>query len=65
MVASGHPYRLGRMKDHFNGQLETCLKFKKVTIEEHLVVFLEYQAWIRFGNMERGVGKPSKENNVK
>jgi hypothetical protein len=65
MVADGHPYRLARMKDHFNGQLETCLKLKNVTIKEHLAMFLEYQAWVGFGNREGGVGKPLKENNVK
>lgn len=53
------------MKDHFSGQLETCLKLKRVTTKEQLATFLEYQTWVKSGNREGGVGEPSKEHGVK
>jgi hypothetical protein len=53
------------MKGHFNGQLETCVKLKRVTTKEQLVAFLEYQAWVESRNKEGGVGDPSKQHGVK
>jgi hypothetical protein len=35
-LLEGHPYKLARMKDHFNGQLETCGKPNPIIAEEQL-----------------------------
>ncbi len=56
---------LARMKDHFDGQIETHSKPRTVTTKEHLARTKEYQDWLNMGNKHNGVGDPSKEHGVK
>jgi len=64
-LTEGHPYKLARMKDHFDGQIETRNKPINVTTEEQLAQAMEYQDWLNTGNNYNGVGDPSKEHGVK
>jgi hypothetical protein len=64
-LPDGHPYKLARMKSHFNGQLETWSIPKSVIVEEQLATTTKYQSWLRLGNRDGGVGDPSKQRGVK
>jgi len=60
-----HPYKTTKMKDHFNGQLETCPKLKIVMIDEQLAWVVKYKSWLEVGGKAGGIGDPSKEHGVK
>jgi hypothetical protein len=53
------------MKDHFNGQLETCLKPKIVIVDEQLALVVKYKSWLELGGRDGGIGDPSKKHNLK
>ncbi len=59
-----NPYRSTRMKDHFNGQMETRSRPQTVSAEEQLKKAMQYQAWLNEGNKEGSIGDPSKDHGV-
>lgn len=53
------------MKDHFDGQMETCSRPQTVSAEEQLKKAMQYQVWLNEGNKEGAIGDPSKDHGVK
>jgi hypothetical protein len=64
-LPDGHPYRLARMKGHFNGQLETRSKPKSIIAKEQLETMTKYQSWLKSSNRDGGVGDRSEQHGVK
>ncbi len=64
MVTKRAPIQ-ARMKNHFNGLVETHLKPKILTTYEQLVWVAQYKTLLKLNDRDGGVGDPSKEHGVK
>jgi hypothetical protein len=60
-----HKYQSVATKEYFNGEVESRVKPRAISVEEQLQYAAEYEAWKKAGNKEGASGDPSKLYGVK
>jgi hypothetical protein len=64
-LLDGHPLRLYKMKDHFNGLIEEHAKLQIIIVEELMQNAVECEVWRALGNRDGAPRDPSKVHGVK